>query len=70
MSGSASIALGANGINPDQKASLTERFACTESGRYLQVRITNVTGRLTVRSVRVQATVRDNTIGQIPYQGN
>lgn len=69
MSGSAALTLGTNGINPDKKASLTERFGLEESGRYIQLRITNTTGRLTVRAVRVQAIVRDNTIGTQPYQG-
>lgn len=69
MPGSASITLGTNGINPDKKASLTERFGVEESGRYLQLRITNTTGRLTLRSTRVQAIVRDNTIATQTYQG-
>lgn len=69
MPGSASITLGTNGVNPDKKASLTERFGLEESGRYLQLRITNTTGRLTVRSTRVSAIVVDRTIGTTGYQG-
>ncbi len=70
MSGSAALDLGTNGVNPDQKASLTERFGLTERGRFIQLRITNTTGRLTVRATRVAADVQDRSIGTIPYQGS
>lgn len=69
MSGSASLALGTNGVNPDKKASLTERFPLGETGRFVQLRILNTTGRLTLRSTRVSAIVRDRTTGTHPYQG-
>jgi hypothetical protein len=70
MPGSAELDLGTNGVNPDQKASLTERFPLTERGRYVQLRLTNTTGRLTVRALGVEAQLADRSLGTTPYQGN
>ena len=70
MPGSAALYLGTNGVNPDQKASLTERFELTERGRFVQIRVTNSTGRLTVRSIAVEAQVEDHGLGTITYRGN
>ena len=66
MAGSADLYLGTNGVNPDKKASVTECFALGEEGRYVQIRIVNTTGRLTVRAISIEARradTREGTIG-------
>jgi hypothetical protein len=55
MSGSAAISLGANGVNPDMKASISEVFSLSERGRYIQIRVRNTQGQLIVRSISVEA---------------
>lgn len=63
MSGSAGIVLGTNGINPDKKASVSESFSLTEQGRYVQIRVTNTTGRITIRSIGIQANPGTRSLG-------
>jgi hypothetical protein len=66
MAGSADLILGTNGVNPDKKASATECFGLDERGRYVQIRVLNATGRLTVRAISIEARrddVMEGTIG-------
>lgn len=55
MSGSAELILSQNGLDPDLKAAVHEVFELGGAGRYVQIRIVNTTGRMTVRAVGVQA---------------
>lgn len=65
------LVLGTNGVNPDAKASITEVFEMTERGRFAQIRVLNTTGRLTVRTLAVEAQVDDRVgSGTVPYRGN
>ena len=68
MAGSAELVLGTNGVNPDKKASITEVFSLNEKGRYLQLRITNAEGRLTVRALSVEASRADVREGTISHE--
>jgi hypothetical protein len=68
MPGSAELVLGTNGVNPDKKASVSEVFSLNERGRYLQLRITNTNGRLTVRALSVEAKRADTREGTISHE--
>jgi hypothetical protein len=68
MPGSAELVLGTNGVNPDKKASITEVFSLNEKGRYVQLRVTNANGRLTVRALGVEAKRADTREGTISHE--
>lgn len=63
MSGSAELILGTNGVNPDLKAGVREAFLLEERGNYVQIRVVNTTGRLTVRAIGVEAARDEQTEG-------
>lgn len=68
MAGSAELVLGTNGVNPDKKASVSEVFSLNERGRYVQLRITNTNGRLTVRALGVEAQRAEAREGTISHE--
>jgi hypothetical protein len=55
VSGSADLDLGPGGLNPERKAAVREAFALDERGQFVQIRITNRHGRITVRSTGIEA---------------